>query len=961
MRSFCLDVTTHVRNDDKLFYQELAQSQGDVAADEGINGLWRRIKHILPKNAAKTRSNIRCQGPSGDALTQHYCALEAGQSIAYDDLLSCCAQRQLDNLAEQPLQIAITEPPTRVEIETLCLQAQRGRAPGLDAVPAEVLQSLIAFSSHAIFDLMFKAWVTAAEPLQCKGGAIHSIAKKAGGLTAANMRGIMLLDNIGKIYHALVRSRLLPWANGNRLPTQFGGFKGQQPAFASLMLRSFVNFAASKRVSTAVVFVDVKSAFHCLLRQHAFGTGDCFPAALADTLRREGLCVDTLLAEARRHSSHFVDQVSPSLARVAQDAHCSTWFVCPQLPDCFETTRGSRPGSPLADLAYNVLMTSLLNELQCEVHAIGSIMTAHAFLEFVMPVLAWVDDIAMPVSCIEADSLDATLAQVMLIMHQVFNRFGLRLNLSKGKTEAVVHYRGPNAAQLRRARFLEHFSHLEVPGKEPLRIVTQYVHLGISFARDCDIKTDVTTKIGKATAAYRSLHRPLFGNKRIPIAIRLKLLESLVLPILFYGAGSWPLLPMQLCTHLSAVITRWQRQIIGNGYWKEGSLSDQALRALWKIPELALRLAKHRLLFLLQLRHHGPAILWDCLTAEDGSTSCSWLTAVRQALQWFFSMQNDECIPDLTCESIVRWAFEAPATMPKSIRRAVHRHLMQEFTAHQVVQAHRDLKSMCLSYGVVFENVTVSQASPLISFDCSECCKSFSTVQGLNAHRWKQHQTISIERQFVFSSTCLCCHRCFWTAQRLQQHLRYSRRFENGCLEWIQMHFEPQSTSTPIHLPEFFKGQFRLPWTHACGPEPAPPRALWAIQHDKAWVEWTAGWQKAGFPEDLSVEICESVPFRLGLPMVRKQTHWPFDGVSLLTVLMNLTILFVVCMPSGPSASGDVRACTTKSARSKTQTSRCQWNSSIYPCLMTFRFRRFWTAWRSCTVPHRFLLRRTSL
>ena len=429
--------------------------------------------------------------------------------------------------------------------------------------------------------------------------------------------------------------------------------------------------------------------------------------------------------------------------------------------------------------------------------------------------------------------MDATLAQVMLIMHQVFNRFGLRLNLSKGKTEAVVHYRGPNAAQLRRARFLEHFSHLEVPGKEPLRIVTQYVHLGISFAQDCDIKTDVTTKIGKATAAYRSLHRPLFGNKRIPIAVRLKLLESLVPPILFYGAGRWPLFPMQLCTRLSAVITRSQRQIIGNGYWIEGSLSDQALRARWKIPELALRLAKHRLLFLLQLRHHGPAILWECLTAEDGCTSCSWLTAVRQALRWFFSMQNAESMPDLTCESIVRWAFEAPATIPKSIRRAVHRHLMQEFTAHQVVQAHRDLRSMCLSYGVVFENVTVSQASPLISFDCSECCKSFSTVQGLNAHRWKQHQTISIERQFVFSSTCLCCHRCFWTAQRLQQHLRYSRRFENGCLEWIQMHFEPQSTSTPIHLPEFFKGQFRLPWTHACGPVPAPPRALWAIQHDQ--------------------------------------------------------------------------------------------------------------------------------
>ena len=258
-----------------------------------------------------------------------------------------------------------------------------------------------------------------------------------------------------------------------------------------------------------------------------------------------------------------------------------------------------------------------------------------------------------------------------------------------------------------------------VPGREPLRIVTQYVHLGISFAQDCEIKNDVNTKIGKATAAYRSLHRPLFGNKRIPTAVRLKL---------FYGAGSWPLLPVQVSARLSAVITRWQRQIIGNGYWKEGSLSDQALRAHWKLPELALQLAKHRLLFLLQLRHHGPAILWECLTAEDGTTSCSWLTAVRQALKWFFSMQNGDSLADLTCEGIVRWAFEAPATMPKSIRRAVHRHLMQEFTAHQVVQAHRDIKSMCLSYSVVFENVNMPQASPLTSFDCSECCKSFSTV-----------------------------------------------------------------------------------------------------------------------------------------------------------------------------------------------------------------------------------------
>lgn len=110
--------------------------------------------------------------------------------------------------------------------------------------------------------LLFKMWTASGEPLQFKGGFICSIAKKHGALAAAGMRGIMLLDVLGKLHHGLLRRRLLPWAAQNRLDTQFGGFKGQQTIFASLLLRSYARVVEAKQVSLAIVFVDVKNAFH---------------------------------------------------------------------------------------------------------------------------------------------------------------------------------------------------------------------------------------------------------------------------------------------------------------------------------------------------------------------------------------------------------------------------------------------------------------------------------------------------------------------------------------------------------------------------------------------------------------------------------------------------------------------------------------------------------------------------
>ena len=446
------------------------------------------------------------------------------------------------------------------------------------------------------------------------------------------------------------------------------------------MLRSYTNYVAAKRLSCAIIFVDVRSAFHCLLRQHAFGTSSDLPLPLIQTLQSEGLDVDHRLQQIRAHAHDF-ESAPASVARVMRDAHQNAWFVCPGSDACFATERGSRPGSPIADLAYNVMMSSLLRNLQMAIDDLPGIQHANAVLQCRAPLLAWVDDVALPVPCLHASQMDALLEQTMLIMHSTFTSYGLRLNCSPGKTEAIVQYRGSQAPDLRRQRFIDGFGRLPVAGRDDLRIVSQYTHLGIIVAQHSDLSSDLNFKIGKASSAVRSMSRALFYNRRLSVTLRLQLFDTLVLPIIFYGSGSWPLLSARHFQRLSAVITKWQRQIVGTGYWTDGNVNDAAFRAHWKIPSLAVRLAKHRLLFLFQLHKQAPLIVWDMLTAEDETCRTSWLQAVRHALKWLGTLHTDVPPYDCSAPDLLAWVHRTASTQMRAIRHAVRRHLLQDHMA----------------------------------------------------------------------------------------------------------------------------------------------------------------------------------------------------------------------------------------------------------------------------------------
>lgn len=637
-RRISRQVTDAVRMDDRKFYEDIAYEHGVVAGDEGLSGLWRSLRPILPRQLRKRRHSAVAVGPAPSDLAQHFMGIEAGQECSYAALLQDCHQRQRESQADAPLVIPFKDIPTRDLFERMVLKTKSNRAPGLDQVPAQMIKELLPSFSTEMYALMFKVWLLASEPLQYKGGLLHGIAKRPGRVTTKNLRGIMMLSTMGKVMHATTRQTLLPVAEARRLPTQLGGFCAQQTMFASCWLRSFCQLALAKKLSVATLYVDVRHAFHSLSREVAMGYRDSLPPQLAAHLRREGFNVEHITENIVHASESFRDLTTQALQRVLADQHQGTWFVLTgdRRQECHQTWRGSRPGSPLADIMYNCLMTGLLHDLQEIIQHDEDICQAQNKMGHDVPLITWVDDLAVPMPFLSCELVIPALKRLVPSIRDLFQRYGLQMNFAAGKTEVMLQVRGRGAPAMRRDILCEDFSTSQIQDGVTLRVTTQYTHLGLRYAQSQSIDHEIKGRLQGAEQAYRTLSRTIFQNKRIAVPLRLQLL-ALVLPILFYGSGSWSLLTPGQFRSIDSKITAWQRRIARRARYADVSAgSDAAFRAAYALPSLSLRLMKHRTLFAFKLFKHGHLTYGACYMIQ--------MLYVLEPGWKLFDMVSDGCV-----------------------------------------------------------------------------------------------------------------------------------------------------------------------------------------------------------------------------------------------------------------------------------------------------------------------------
>ena len=765
------------------------------------------------------------------------------------------------------------------------------KAPGIDGIAPGCLRAAGPQISEPILQLFMKMWLTGTEPLQFKGGLLHSISKKSNSREVANMRGIMLIDVIGKLAHSLLRARFLPALLKWRLPLQLGGFPTCSTLFATHYLRSFHAKVRECKLASAILFLDVKSAFHSMVRQIVFGPAHAMPSHLCELLTEAGCDPAALRQAFEITSAAFHEDVSVADQRLLQDAHVYTWFGLAGTDDAFCTARGSRPGSPLADIAFNAMMTHVLQALHDRLDGCLPLQQGFHALGLKAPPVAWVDDVAVPIVVSECSILETTLATVAQLTHDVFLQFGLSLNFKTKKTEAVVSFRGSAAPAHRHSLLVERLGRIDiVPLNMQLQCVASYEHLGTIFAADGTLQREVAHRRVKAVQAMRQVGKPILRNRHVSVITRVKLFESLIVPVILHGAGGWDLLPHRLYHNLHSSIMSWQRSIINDGCWTDDQHTDFELQCIWKLPPLALRLAKARLLYAFHCFAVGPSLLVDFLTSVAHHPH-GWFAAVRKALAWLARMDAGFCPPALpqgTVEQILAWFAVHQKTGPQRVRSIYRRCLLQFHVAGDIVALHKQLRATLADGGVAFEVYEEPALMPDdATFACDWCSARFDAKQKLQAHMWTAHQLISDERKFVFSDTCLACRRCFWSSTRLQQHLRLSRASPDGCYAQMTWKYAPLREAQVFDVPEDLRGFARLPSQPVPMPCEMPIDQVIASRAD-AEAALLQAWQLEGLPSSLPDRVRHDF-FEQADQVVRE---WrPAGGVDLERLLFELTSL----------------------------------------------------------------------
>lgn len=368
----------------------------------------------------------------------------------------------------------------------------------------------------------------------------------------------------------------------------------------------------------------------------------------------------------------------------------------------FETARGSRPGSPLADIAFNAMMIPILRHLQEALLHMDSLQTGLQLLGLPAPPVTWVDDVAIPIATQCCSQLEATLVQVATSSLLIFRQAGLTLNFSSRKAEAVISFRGTQAPGHRHSLFVERLGRLDLDTDGIfLACVGSYEHLGTTFTSDGLLKEEIAHRRARAIQAHRQVAKGVLRNRHIAVTARLKLFESLIMPILLHGAGNWGLLPTRSFNCLHACIMSWQRSIINDGFWTDDQHTDFSLQCLWKLPPLAVRLAKARLLYAFHWARDGPRLLVDYATANQAPHA--WFQALRHALGWLATLDGYFCPRELQAsapEVILEWLTQHVNDGPRTVRRLYKKCLMQNHVLGDVIDLHAQLKQTLERHGL---------------------------------------------------------------------------------------------------------------------------------------------------------------------------------------------------------------------------------------------------------------------
>ena len=326
-----------------------------------------------------------------------------------------------------------------------------------------------------------------------------------------NYRAIAVSSVIGKLFSTILLERLIRFRKiyCPDASNQLGFTKGAQTYDHILTIQTIA--AKYKKLNQPVfaIFVDFKKAFDSICRQ-----------ALFSKLAKSNI--------KGKFYSVLRDMYSHSSGQIKLSGYISKTF---------DINKGTEQGHPLSPDLFKIYLSDLSPLLEFE--------NCPTLANTVISHLLWADDLIMV-------SLDKHTAQKQLdTLNQYCIKWGIEVNVAKTKvmimgSQAKIHYDNINFKL----------------GTMSLELVDSYCYLGIVIHKSGSLKLAQSTLKTKAMRAFFGL-KGTINRAKISFRAKTTLFDSLIKPILLYGAPIWlPTSP--IVKSLSSSVTSLNRVSVVN-------------------------------------------------------------------------------------------------------------------------------------------------------------------------------------------------------------------------------------------------------------------------------------------------------------------------------------------------------------------------------------------------------------
>ena len=158
------------------------------------------------KKASRPRKTAPLKSSTGETITDRSKQVDRWAEH-YQDLYlreSVVTEAALNSIPSLPVMEELGTPPTKEE-----LSKARGKAPGGDGIPAEVLQCAKSTLLHHLYELLCQCWEEGYVPQDMRDANIVTLYKNKGDRSDCNnYEGISLLRVVGKVFARVALQRL---------------------------------------------------------------------------------------------------------------------------------------------------------------------------------------------------------------------------------------------------------------------------------------------------------------------------------------------------------------------------------------------------------------------------------------------------------------------------------------------------------------------------------------------------------------------------------------------------------------------------------------------------------------------------------------------------------------------------------------------------------------------------------